>query len=128
MPSLSYLAILLGALLVLSRLPGVFYPKEFAKVVKSILKQEVFRVFSVVLLFFSISILLQKYDFTRDAETVMSVLGWLLLLGTILLAWFPDRVVDKANRWLKNEATTSLGSLLGLVLGFLLMYLGFYVY
>lgn len=129
MPSLEYLAILVGALLVVSRLPGVFYPKPYGKFVKSLMKETMMmRVMSIFPLFMSISILLQKYDFTKDWETVMSVLGWLLLLGALHLAWCPECLTKKVERILKSEGLLAFLCFVGTGVGVGLLYLGFYVY
>lgn len=129
MPSLSYLAILLGALLVLSRLPGVFYPKEFAKFLKGLMKETyLLRFASGILTIFSVSILLQKYNFTKDWETVMSVLGWLMLLVALHFAWCPDCLTKRIEKLLKSEGTVAALCFLGVAVGVGLIYLGFYVY
>lgn len=129
MPSLAYLAILMGALIVLSRLPGIFYPKDYAKFLRSFLKETLLvRVLSFVPLTLSVSILVQKYDFTKDWETVMAVLGWLMLLLALHMAWCPDCLMKKVEKILKSEGWVASLCFLGVVIGLGLMYLGFYVY
>ncbi|EKD92581.1 MAG: hypothetical protein ACD_28C00395G0001 [uncultured bacterium] len=128
MPSLSYLAILMGSMILLSRVPGIFYPKEFAKVVKKFLSDSNIRFFAVVPLWLSVSILLQKNDFTPDLETIMSVLGWLMLLGTVMIAWWPSILEERVERVLKSESMTSFLTFLGSLVGVGFLYLGFYVY
>jgi hypothetical protein len=129
MPSLDYLAIVLGSMIVVSRLPGIFYPKDFAKFLKSVLKETMMlRMFSMIILIFSVSILLQKYDFTKDWETVMSVLGWLMLLAALHFAWCPDCWNGKVEKILKSEGWVAFLCFIGTGIGAGLMYLGFYVY
>lgn len=129
MLSLSTLAILLGALAVMARLPGVFYPKAFTKFLKHILKEKHFLQFAAAFgMMFAVLILLNKYDFTKDWETVMSVLGWLMLVGSVCLAWYPKCFEKKVKKFLKKPNFVSFICFLGVALGVALMYLGFYVY
>lgn len=129
MPSLSLLAVFLGTALVITRLPGVFFPREFSKAFKQFLKEETcVRMFSFLLLAVSVAILMQKYDFTKDWETLMSVMGWAMLVATVVFMWWPHFMQKRLVQWLKSEGLVSFACLLKVAFGVLLIYLGFYVY
>lgn len=128
MSDFSFLAVFLGVLIVISRLPGVFYPKEFAKVVKKFLNEDLMRFFAIGPLYLGLAILWKKHTFTDDWESLMVVFGWLFLLGSVMWAWKPEFGRGVANKIFKDESTTSFMCLIGVALGVLLIYLGFYVY
>lgn len=129
MLSLSFLAIMLGALMVASRLPGVFYPKAFAKFAKHLIKDKPrMQILAGGPFAFAVAILLQKYDFTPDWTTVMAVLGWLMLVASFWVAWFPKHVEKTVAKMLKKHNFISFSCFVAVALGVGLMYLGFNVY
>lgn len=130
MPSLSFLAVLLGVALVITRLPGIFYPREFYKALKPFMKEEPFlRMFAILPLLFSVSILVQVGRPVWDWTALMTVLGWLLLLGAVFLMWWPHVIQKKIMKtFFKSEGVTAFACLVGVALGVGLIYLGLYVY
>ena len=129
MLSLKFLAVLLGTFIVATRLPGVFYPKPFIKVCKGYLKDEKFlRAAALMPLGFAVAILMQKYDFTQDWETVMSVFGWLMLLASLYMLWEPKVLEKRALKVLKNREAVQGLCVVGVAIGIALIYLGLVVY
>jgi predicted phage tail protein len=58
-------------------------------------------------------------------ETVISMLGWLLLLEGIFYLFATKRVLRKLIQWLDNKSAYYFFALLYLILGVYLVYVGF---
>lgn len=129
MLSLQFLAVLLGALIIATRLPGVFYPKPFAKVCKEFLKDDkIMRGASFLPFSFAIATILAKPMFTYDLTLVMSALGWLMLVGSLYMMWEPQMMAKRAMSVLKNHALVQGLCVIAVALGAALIHLGLVVY
>jgi hypothetical protein len=129
MPSLSYLAILTGALIVFTRIPGIFYPKAYAKFIKGMMKETMLmRVISVMGFMLSVSILTNAWMVTPDWQGAFVLLGWLMLAGCVNLAYNPKSLQKIVKKVIKNEATLAALCFVGVVIGGGLIYLGLEVF
>jgi uncharacterized membrane protein YfcA len=129
MLSLQFLAILLGSIIIATRLPGIFYPKDFAKVIKKYLKDEqLLRVFSMIPFMFAIAIIAAKPMFTYDSTLVMSALGWLLLVAALYMMWEPEMLRKRAINMLKKPGLVQAACIVAVSIGIALIYLGITVY
>ncbi len=129
MLSLKFLAIMLGALCIATRLPGVFYPKAFTKVFKKALKDHQFmRALSLLPFGFGVAILMENARLMPDWTMVMSVIGWLFLGVSLYMMWEPKMVEKRAHKLLKKHGLVQFGCTIAVALGAGLMYLGLAVY
>ncbi len=129
MLSLKFLAIMLGALCIATRLPGVLYPKAFSKVVKKFLKDEqTMRLVGLFPFMFGVAILMEAPLFMPDWTMVMSVIGWLFLVVALYMMWEPKMLEKRALKLIKKPGAIQVGCTIAVVIGVGLMYLGLAVY
>lgn len=125
---LNTLAIVLGILTVATRLPGVLWPKGFREHSMRLVESDLFvRVWAVVVLIIGLLIVAAVLKGQPWLEVVLLVLALLWLpFGTIML-WSPELYRKLATKViLSGELTLRLLCGLGVLIGFLLCFLGIF--
>lgn len=131
MLDLSLLAILIGGAIFLTRAPGVFFPKETAKVFRKFLKMDesFLRSWGVVLFMLSVVILYNCRKFVWDWELAMTIMGILTFIISLVFLYAPATITRLGKRVFdSSEALLWFMFLCGSVVGAFYLYLGLYVY
>lgn len=131
MLDLSLLAILIGGAIFVTRVPGVFFPKETAKVFKKFLKMdEVFlRSWGIILFMLSILILYHCRKFVWDWEIAMTIIGILMFIISLIFLYTPATITRLGEKAFdSSEVLLWFIFLCGSAVGAFYLYLGLYVY
>ena len=90
MISLSLIAIAIGGVIFVTRLPGLFYPKEWRNAVERFVKEEaVMRAMGGIVFMLGLAIWHTVTYGTTKWEEVMAVLGYLVLIVSIFTIYNP---------------------------------------
>ena len=130
MLTLKALAIGLSVLVLVKHIPGVINVSAWRDTMKDILKSDetVLRLAGLVAMIMSFLILTSHMKIEKNWESVIPVIGWLMLAKGIILVWNPRSVSNMGLNFLKNNTLVALCNLAGLALGVGLGYLGLFIY
>lgn len=130
MVSLSLIAIVLGGIIVVTRLPGLFYPKEWRNAVERFTKEEaVLRMLGVIILMLGLSTWYTVTYGSTKWEEIMAAIGYLMLIGSIVMTYNPKAGgkmifgLIKGGLW---KVYTFV--IINLIVGLGLLFLGLFVY
>ena len=117
------LSLVLGVLMLVIALAILLDTKRIQKLFKGMLENPscVFfmGLFNVL---FGLFMLMQNHVLSVDFEGLFALLGWLITLRGILLAWFTDEMIKVAKKKLKNTSFLMFAGFVHLVLGGALLY------
>lgn len=127
---LSLIAIVLGGAIVVTRLPGLFYPKDWRNAVERFTKEEaVLRVSGGIALMLGLTVWHTVTYASTKWEEIMAVLGYLMLIGSIVMIYNPRATgkmifgLIKGGLW---KVYTFI--IINLLIGIGLLLLGLFVY
>ncbi len=124
MTALQWIGLVLGLLIVVTRVPGVIWPGPAGNYVLGLMARRGFlRSVSVVLLLVAFAIALATNEPLSLFEYVMLVMAGLLALGGLIWLVFPQAVRGFAEQVLDEEAFIRFGGAVGVVFGCWLSYL-----
>ena len=109
MISLSLIAIAIGGVIFVTRLPGLFYPKEWRNAVERFVKEEaVMRAMGGIVFMLGLAIWHTVTYGTTKWEEVMAVLGYLVLIVSIFTIYNPksagkEAAIQKTKRGVPSE-------------------------
>lgn len=128
MSVLNTLAIVLGIITVATRLPGVVWPKSFREHSMKLIESDLAaRVIAVVALALGLTIVVVLLKTRPWLEVVLLVLALLWLPAGAVALWRPDLYRRVANKvLLTNDPTLRALCTLGVLIGFLLCFLGIF--
>lgn len=128
---MSHIAIGLAFIALVFLLPALFAPKKWKEACENFLKSDdaVFRVAALFHFIIAFFILNTHWSISlKSSRTIMTVLGYLLLLRGILWIWVPGWVKNMGRKFLAKEWSLYLMIFFGLVFTLGLGYLGIWVY
>lgn len=128
---LDHLAVGISLMTFLFVMPALFEPKGFRRAFEAFVDEgdSALRLMAVANLLIAFLILNSYWKLNFNSpRTFMSVLGYLVLLRSIVWLWFPSFVREKMKRVMKKEWGVYIVSFIGLVVGLLYGYLGLWVY
>ncbi len=127
---LKWLAIIIGALIIITRGTGIFSPATARKVVDKLTSKEQFmRAWGIVALILSLLIFIALGGSTSGAKIVMWAIAILSLIGGLLLAFLPPQYRAVANWFMKlPDEVIRVLSAFGVAVGLLILILGLFYY
>lgn len=130
MISLSLIAIVIGGAVFVTRLPGLFYPKEWRNAVERFIKEEaILRMLGVIALMLGLSVWYTVTYGSTKWEEIMAVLGYLVLIFSVFVIYSPKTAgktifgLIKGSLW---KVYTFV--VINLLIGLGLIFLGLFVY
>ena len=127
MPLTYFYAELLGILIGAVALSLLINRRMMLQVFSELVEQRValFVVALVSLLFGSVIVLTHNVWTGSSLDILVTLLGWLLVLRSVLLLFLPHGVIRKIVDWVRIEQTYYLVSVIALIVGGYLIYYGF---
>lgn len=128
---MSHIAIGLAVLIFVFTLPAIFDPKKFRHSIDEFFSAGNAVLRTAALFHFLVAFLILNTHWTikfSSTRSIMTVLGYLLLLRGIVWIWFPDFVREKARKFLQKEYSVYVMGFAGLAFTVGLGYLGWWVY
>lgn len=128
---MSHIALGLAVLVLVFTLPAIFDPKRFRQSIEEFFSagNAVLRVTALFHLLVAFLILNTHWTIKlSSSRSIMTVLGYLLVLRGIAWIWFPDFVREKAKKFLQKDSSVYVMGFFGLVFAVGLGYLGWWVY
>lgn len=122
------LAIILGILTVATRLPGVLWPKGFREHSMQIIESDLAtRIFALLALAVGLVIVVALLKTRPWLELILLLVALIWLPAGVLMLWNPDLYRRVANKvLLTNDVTLRALCGLGVLIGFLLFFLGIF--
>lgn len=130
MISLSLIAIVMGGVVFVTRLPGLFYPKEWRSAVERFAKEEaVLRMVGVIILIIGLTVWHTVTYGSAKWEEIMAVLGYLMLIGSIFVIYNPKTAGKAISGLIKgNIWKVYVFVICNLLLGLGMIGLGLFIY
>ncbi|MBU1992627.1 MAG: hypothetical protein ABH856_00155 [Patescibacteria group bacterium] len=130
MLTLKSVSIGIGLLLVIIYLPFVFNYKAWKKEGLEFLgDKKIVRLCGLLMMLMAFLMLRVHSTFEWAWPVAVSIMGWMLLLKGLIWFWFPGWVKKFASTFMaKHEWALVIGGLIGLGIGVLYEYLGFYMF
>lgn len=127
---MSHIAMGVSVLILLIVLPALVNPKAFRRVMEEFFSNDLaVRASGLVALFIAFFILNTHWTVKLNStRSIMTVLGYLLVLKGILRVWFPGFSRKMVTKFFKNDSGVYLLASLGLIIGLGVGYLGIWVY
>ena len=114
-----------GVMELLIGIPLLFHSKQTLKWVDRAMKDDtIMRVLGALFVIIGSLVLLDEYEVTSDPEGIIRLVAWALTIKGVIWAWWPKVAWDWKKKWLKSEATVTLGGLVATAVGVLLVYAG----
>ena len=131
MLDLSLLAIVLGAMIIVTRLPGIFFPRRLTTAFNNfvVASPGCASAFGLSLFLYAVVVLVTICKTDRPLELFMAIAGYLMAGGGVIFLYFPSSlqtIAAKATQipsWFISSACV-----IGVVIGGALVYLGLKVY
>lgn len=127
---MSHISIGLSILLLILILPAIYDPKKFRTAMEEFLANNVnIRISGIFALFIAFLILNTHWTVKLNStRSIMTVVGYLLLLKGIIRIWFPGWVKTMCRKFLQKDANIYILAAIGLVFALGIGYLGIWVY
>jgi uncharacterized protein YjeT (DUF2065 family) len=127
---LKWLAIIVGALIIIARGIGIFSPAMMRSIVDKLTSKEQFmRGWGIVVLILSLLIFIAVGGSTSGAKVVMLVIAIVCLIGGLLLTFLPPQYRAVANWFMKlPDEVIRVLSAFGVAVGLLILVLGLFYY
>ena|GEM_PF-4128042 len=117
------LSLVLGILMLAVALPLLLDTKRMQKLFKELLERQSCVFFMGLFnILFGLFMLMQNHVLSLDFEGLFALLGWLITLRGILLAWFTEEMMKVAKKKIKNQSFLTFAGFVHLVLGGALLY------
>lgn len=122
-----FLAQIMGPVGVITGLAVYLNMKRMKPMVKDLIKSPaLIYVSGFALLVLGMFLVLKHNTWERDWTLLITLLSWAILLKGILYVMFPKSVIEMGQDWTKNDAVYRWGSLVWIVLGAYLTYMGYF--
>ena len=122
---LSTFAYTIGIFELLFALPMLFYSKQTVKWIDRFFKDDVtVRIVGSLLAVLGALVILEDYEVALTPEGLVRLIAWACFLKGLMYAWWPQTAVRMKKKWLKGDATLTLGGILASAVGVLLLYAG----
>lgn len=126
----SFLLIALAVYCAVILIPALLYPKKFISETKTLLTNIEFTRFTGLYgLLISFLFLSVHWKFNDGWYMLISIIGWLAFIKSVVRLWWPKYVAKMAKKWtISSEKSVTLWSFVGLLFAIGLVYIALYVY
>lgn len=126
---LSTFALLIGVVWYVLGFPLVFSDKRMTAWRRKMQKDETFlRMTGTVFAVISVLVLKTQSTFTPDADGVLVVIAWIILVKALFMAWWPDQYsqmrIKFEESWMRTKQSHMMLGILMLLAGAFFTYLG----
>ncbi len=118
---------IIGILIIVTRLPGVLFTKEYIKVITSIVEdKKILAVGALIDLVLGLMMIFTYEYFTEGLYIIVPIFGFIIFIVSLNMIWFPEMVYKKIIKpilKLEEDKMRALATL-GFLIGVLFVYLG----
>ena len=122
---MSFLLFALAFIILVIGVPALFVPSKFMKVVGGMVKDpNLVRLFSLWQLLVAFFFLAVYPLFTGGWLVLISLLGWIMLIKSVVGLWFPAWIMKKSQMFLQTKTMTMVVGGISIVFVLFLVWVG----